>query len=55
MSGSISQFFNIGISKYINEEQKNASLSALQFITSKEVQKIFTMKKIIMSGIKDMF
>ncbi|OUM68452.1 hypothetical protein PIROE2DRAFT_3912 [Piromyces sp. E2] len=56
VSGSISQYFNIGVSKYIDDdERKNATITVLKYITSINIQKELVKKKIIVSGITNLY
>ncbi|OUM68442.1 hypothetical protein PIROE2DRAFT_3900, partial [Piromyces sp. E2] len=55
ISGSITKFFNVGISKYIKSERKTAALEVLKHIISKEVQIKFTEKRVIMPGATSLY
>lgn len=59
ISGSGATGDNIGIVDYINtkenEERKKAAVEALKFITSKEVQKKFFKKRVLIPGIRSLF
>eukprot|EP00833_Pecoramyces_ruminatium_P014442 jgi/Orpsp1_1/1188474/evm.model.d7180000065132.1 len=55
VNGSCLGGFNIGISKYINDEQKDAALKVLKFFTSKEEQKRIIKKFNVISTITSIY
>ncbi|ORX79252.1 periplasmic binding protein-like II [Anaeromyces robustus] len=55
VSGSLVGGYNIGISKYLNDEKKSAAFEVLKFITSKETQRDCILKFHVFSGIKSLY
>lgn len=55
ISGSSLGGFNIGINKYIPEAKKEASIQALVYMTSKNVQKNITMNNLLYTGIPSLY
>lgn len=55
VSGSIVIGNNIGISRYISEESKRASIEVLKFFLSKETQKEYIIKNYLFSGIESLY
>ncbi|ORX79299.1 periplasmic binding protein-like II [Anaeromyces robustus] len=55
VSSSVAQTFNAGVNNHISNEKKIASYKFIEFATSREIQKEFVIKKMIVSSIKDMY
>jgi len=55
ISGTSVVGYNIGIADAISEERKKASLEVLKFITSKDIQKKYTITGEIVSGIPSLY
>ncbi|ORX80088.1 periplasmic binding protein-like II [Anaeromyces robustus] len=55
ISGSSIGGFNLGINKYIPDDKKDAALKALQYITSKEVQKKVALEKHLYTAIPSLY
>lgn len=55
ISASILGGFNLSISKYISKEKEKASIDAIKYITSFEVQKKFAKMGYIISAISDIY
>ncbi|ORX82029.1 periplasmic binding protein-like II [Anaeromyces robustus] len=55
VSGDIAGGTNIGICSYINEIQRNSSLIALKFMTSKKIQTEYIAKRNLISGISSIY
>ncbi|OUM60623.1 hypothetical protein PIROE2DRAFT_13569 [Piromyces sp. E2] len=55
VSGSIIGGYNLGICQYSKNEKKEAAITALKYITSKECQKKYILERGIFSGIKSLF
>ncbi|ORX84991.1 periplasmic binding protein-like II [Anaeromyces robustus] len=55
VSGSIAGGTNVGVSLYISDKRKEAAITALKYITSKEVQTEYIAKKNLISGISSIY
>ncbi|OUM65537.1 hypothetical protein PIROE2DRAFT_7468, partial [Piromyces sp. E2] len=55
ISGTTIGGYNIGIGGYLNEERRKAAVTALEYITSKKVQKKFIMERGLFSGILSLY
>jgi len=55
VSGSILSGFNVGIIKYIKDENKDKAITAVKYITSKEVLRKFLMRREVIPGILSLY
>jgi len=55
ISGSCLAGYNLGIDKYIPEEKLDASIVAFKYLTSKEIQKKYSLASNIISGITSLY
>jgi len=55
VSSTVLSGFNIGIVDDLDEETKKAAITALKFLTSKELQRKFVMKDLILSSILSLY
>ncbi|KAG4100518.1 periplasmic binding protein-like II [Neocallimastix lanati (nom. inval.)] len=55
ISGSVIGGYNLGMSKYINEERRNAAITAFKFLTSKELQKKMVLENNVISAIPSLY
>ncbi|ORX80086.1 periplasmic binding protein-like II [Anaeromyces robustus] len=55
ISGSSIGGFNIGVSNYVDEDRKKAAVIALEYITSKDMQKRIVMENKLFSGIPSLY
>ncbi|ORX84161.1 periplasmic binding protein-like II [Anaeromyces robustus] len=55
ISGSTIGGYNIGINKYSSEANKKAALKVIEFITSKDIQKMIITERKLISAITDLY
>jgi len=55
ISGSITVGFNMGIQEKLSDEKLKAAITAFKFMTSKEIQREYTLKHMLVTGIPSLF